>query len=202
MLFPPDWNRGRFFLKLSPMRFKDYVWPHNPKSYSIEYKRRIVSHKVPFGLYVLEDMGRDNRVFKGEGEFAGVGAYDEFKKLATVYYGKSPGLLVHPVWQETQCYFVSLRLLQAPREDYVSYAFEFWECYDGYETEILPVEPIVSKDESQPVEAKESYYTVVYGDCLYNIALRHGMSLSALVSLNPQIRNTNLIYPGDRIRVA
>ena len=38
------------------MRFGDFVWPHNPKIYEIEYNRRIVCHKVPFGLYVLSDM--------------------------------------------------------------------------------------------------------------------------------------------------
>ena len=54
-------------MKLAPMRFKDYVWPHNPRVYSIEYRRRVVSHAVPFGLYVLQNMGRNNRIFKGEG---------------------------------------------------------------------------------------------------------------------------------------
>ncbi len=185
-------------MKLAPMRFKDYIWPHNPRVYSIEYKRRVVSHAVPFGLYVLQNMGRDNRIFKGEGEFAGAGAYGEFKKLATVFYGTKPGLLVHPLWQEAQCYFVSLELLQEPREDYVSYSFEFWECYDGYETELKILS--AQKEEETPA-AEEQYYSVVYGDCLYTIAQRHGLSLTELIELNPQLRNTNMIYPGDRIRV-
>ena len=45
-------------MTLSPMRYGDYVWPHNPKTYEIDYKRRIVCHKVPFGLYALTDMGK------------------------------------------------------------------------------------------------------------------------------------------------
>jgi LysM repeat protein len=180
------------------MRYKDYVWPHNPRTYQIEYKRRVVSHKVPYGLYVLEGMGRDNRVFKGEGEFVGTGAYDEFKKLASVFYGTKPGLLVHPLWQEAQCYFVQLTLLQEPKEDYVSYSFEFWECYDGYETGLTQVKTTTTETKSE----SKSYYTVVSGDCLYNIALKYSLTLAQLIALNPQIKNTNIIYPGDKIRVA
>ena len=181
------------------MRFKDYVWPHNPRLYSIKYKRRVVSRAVPFGLYILQNMGRDNRVFKGEGEFAGEGAYDEFKKLATVFYGTKPGLLVHPLWDEAQCYFVTLELLQEPREDYVSYGFEFWECYDGYD-EQLKVLSSPAQDTGQS-ESEKQYYTVVYGDCLYNIARRYSITLQEMIALNPQLRNTNMIYPGDQIRV-
>ncbi len=186
-------------MKLAPMRFKEYVWPHNPRVYSIEYRRRVVSHAVPFGLYVLQNMGRNNRIFKGEGEFAGEGAYDEFRKLATVFYGTKPGLLVHPLWQEARCYFVSLELLQEPREDYVSYGFEFWECYDGYDAELRQ---IAEPEKEETAAAEEQYYTVVYGDCLYTIAQRHGLSLTELIALNPQLRSTSMIYPGDRIRVA
>lgn len=186
-------------MKLAPMRFKDYVWPHNPRIYSIEYRRRVVSHAVPFGLYMLQNMGRDNRVFRGQGEFAGAGAYDEFKKLATVFYGTKPGLLVHPLWQEAQCYFVSLTLLQEPREDYVSYSFEFWECYDGYETGLKAIQ---SGQTDTTASAGEEYYTVVSGDCLYAIAQRHGLTLTGLVELNPQLESVNVIHPGDRIRVA
>ena len=71
-------------MTLSPMRYGDYTWPHNPKTYEIDYKRRIICHKIPFGLYALADMGRDQRILRGEGEFVEAGAYDEFKKLATM----------------------------------------------------------------------------------------------------------------------
>lgn len=29
--------------KLQPMRYKNYVWPHNPRSYSITYHRRLTA---------------------------------------------------------------------------------------------------------------------------------------------------------------
>ena len=70
---------------LSPMRFKSFVWPHNPRVYSIGYERKIAVHKIPFGRHYLQSLGQTRRVLKGEGEFVGEGAYDKFKELATVF---------------------------------------------------------------------------------------------------------------------
>ncbi|MGN0432347.1 MAG: LysM peptidoglycan-binding domain-containing protein [Lachnospiraceae bacterium] len=44
-------------------------------------------------------------------------------------------------------------------------------------------------------------YTVVRGDTLNKIAYKHNMTLSALLALNPQIKNPNRIYPGQEIVV-
>ena len=86
-------------MNLAPMRYKDYVWPHNPETYTISFKRQVAVAKVPFGRYGMQDLGMSYRVMEGEGVFAGKGAYDEFKKLASVFYQGGPGLLIHPVWQ-------------------------------------------------------------------------------------------------------
>ena len=191
-------------MKLSSMRFKDYVWPHNPRTYEICYQRDVAVHRVPFGNYILQGMGRRQRVLRGSGEFVGPGAYAEFKKLATMFYSRKPGVLVHPLWDMTKAYFVALRLNQEPTEDYVSYSFEFWECYDLY-SEGLKQLPPTSAAKQLPAKAVSGadaeYYTAVWGDCLWNIANAHGMSLSALLALNPQIKNPNILYVGDRVRV-
>ena len=99
-------------MKLTPMQYKDFVWPHNPRTYSIRYMRQVAVHKVPFGRYAMQDLGLGNRVMQGEGAFYGEGAYDTFKRLASVFYGGGPGPLVHPVWQSASVYFVELTLLQ------------------------------------------------------------------------------------------
>ena len=112
---------------LTPMRYKEYVWPHNPRVYSIDYERIMAVNKVPFGLYYLQDLGRTRRVMKGEGEFIGEDAYTQFGQLANVFYSGGPGQLIHPLWQTANAYFVSLRLEQEPMRDYVRYSFEFWE---------------------------------------------------------------------------
>ncbi len=44
-------------------------------------------------------------------------------------------------------------------------------------------------------------YTVRSGDTLSGIAQRHGVSLDALIAANPQIRNPNLIYPGQTVHL-
>lgn len=62
-------------------------------------------------------------------------------------------------------------------------------------------------DDSSSASAKEEKvnvpveYTVVKGDTLSKIAYKNHMTLSALLALNPQIKNSNLIYPGQKIIV-
>ena len=110
-------------MNLNPMRYKDYVWPHNPKVYTIDYERQMAVDKVPFGLYRIQDLGRTRRVMHGEGEFVGKDAYAQFGTLANVFYKEGPGQLVHPLWQAANAYFTELTLKQEPRPDYVSYSF-------------------------------------------------------------------------------
>lgn len=118
-------------MKLSPMRFKNFTWPHNPRVYSITYERKMAVNKIPFGRHALQSLGQTRRVFRGEGEFVGEGAYDTFKQLATVFYEETPGTLIHPVWMAATAWFVGLELEQEPRSDYVRYSFEFWEVVGG-----------------------------------------------------------------------
>ena len=184
---------------LAPMRYKDYVWPHNPRIYEIDYYRDIAINKVPFGRYTLTNMGRGYRVLKGEGEFAGEGAYDEFKKLATVFYEETPGMLIHPVWQSSNAYFASLSLKQEPYEDYVSYTFEFWEQCDDYNT---TAEKIEDPNAGAGAGTGKKQHIVVSGDTMWAIARDNGISLSDLIALNPHIKNPNRIYVGDIIYLA
>lgn len=48
-------------------------------------------------------------------------------------------------------------------------------------------------------ESHNSYYKVVKGDTLSGIAATHHVSLATLVKKNPQIKNPDVIYPGDKI---
>lgn len=51
------------------------------------------------------------------------------------------------------------------------------------------------------VSAATSSYTVVSGDSLWKIAVRHKVGLSEIKSANPQIKNYDLIYPGQLINI-
>ena len=200
---------------LSPMRFKNFGWPHNPRVYSITYERKIAVHKIPFGRHYLQSLGQTRRVMKGDGEFVGEGAYDTFKALASVFYEDTPGTLVHPVWVATTVWFVGLELRQEPRQDYVAYSFEFWEVLpDSGATGLTAVtvsnqtasadggsvSDRASSGSTAPASQKE-WYTVVKGDTLWGISRRYGMTLNRIISLNPQISNPNLIYPGQKVRI-
>ena len=188
-------------MNLTPMRFKDYVWPHNPRVYEIGFQWDVRAHRVPFGLYTLQNMGRQYRVLRGEGEFTGPGAYREFKKLATVFYDPEPGILVHPLWDTAKAYFVSLSLRQEPTENYVAYTFEFWEDYDGYKKPVIRTKNGTASEQTGTRRGGAEYYTAVWGDCMWNIATSRGMTLQELLALNPQVKNPNILMVGDVLRV-
>lgn len=190
-------------MSLAPMRFKTFVWPHNPRVYSITYERKMAVHKIPFGRHCLQSLGQTRRVMKGEGEFVGDGAYDTFKKLANVFYEETPGTLVHPVWMTATAWFAALELRQEPRRDYVAYSFEFWEVVGGAQDDLE--ERKLSAGTATPSEnsgtGQQVWHTVVKGDTLWALSKRYGVTLSGLIALNPSIRNPNLIYPGQKVRI-
>ena len=183
------------------MRYKDYVWEYNPRVYGVTYRRKIAALKIPQGGCVMQDLGKSYKVLTGEGEFTGENAYDRFRELAEVFEEGGAGILVHPVWQLTKAYFVSLTLRQEPRENYVAYSFEFWEDITDGESFTKIKESTASYAEAAKPKTESRTYTVQKGDTLWGIAQRNGQTVSDLVSKNPQIRNPNLIYPGDIIKL-
>ena len=50
------------------------------------------------------------------------------------------------------------------------------------------------------VSAAETY-TVVKGDSMWKIAVKHQVGLSEIKAANPQIKNPNLIYPGQILNI-
>ena len=112
---------------LAPMQYRDFVWPNNPRVFEVEYRRTLHSYKLPFSGYVVQNLGLQNKIIRGEGEFVGPKAYESFRRLAALFEENKGGKLVHPVWPTMRAYFAKLSLRQEPKEDYISYSFEFWE---------------------------------------------------------------------------
>lgn len=192
-------------VELTPMRYKTFIWPHNPRTYTIDYERQVAVHKVPFGRYAMQDLGLGRRVMRGEGEFYGPTAYDDFKKLATVFYDDGPGALFHPVWQSAQAYFVALALAQEPRQDYVRYTFAFWEdsssCRDKLTTGQTDGGTGGGTSSAPAAPEGAVYHTVATGDTLWAIAQRYGVTMGEILVWNPQIKNPNVIQVGLTLRV-
>ena len=189
-------------MRLTPMRYKDYTWPHNPETFTMELRRRMAAHGVPFGGSVMQELGKTYRVYQGVGVFAGDGAYEEFLKLEEVFRQEGAGLMTHPVWGTAQVWFVQLTVAEEPRPDFVRYRFEFWE--DGEEAVVLtPLQTVYSALTSAKPTTPVAIvtHTVRKGDTLWAIARTYGVKLTNLIAANPQIKNPNLIYPGNEVRI-
>ena len=173
----------------------------------MEYQRRLAVHPVPFGQCVIQDLGSVYRVLRGQGVFAGEGAYEQFHQLAAVFRESGPGLLVHPIWRTERAWFASLTMTEKPLPDYVQYSFEFWEDWNGYARGLTEVHAETDSLQGEAASASTvsgtdaTVYLVRKGDNLWGIAKRYGVSLTALIAANPQIKNPNLIYPGDRVNI-
>lgn len=189
-------------MKLAPLRYKTYTWPVNPRTYSINFEKNIAIHHYPdTNINEVDDLGMKPREASGEGEFIGPGAYEEFKKLASVFYERKPGPLIHPIWQIQQAIFVRLQLMQEPTPNYVKYYFSFLERIPTIQ--VSEIKRDTQKPQSKPKKKPKTSktHTVKKGENMWLIAKRNGISLNTLVKKNPQIKNPNLIYPGQKINL-
>jgi TP901 family phage tail tape measure protein len=64
-----------------------------------------------------------------------------------------------------------------------------------------PPPPPAPAPRAAPAPPQPSTYTVKSGDWLSKIAPAHGISTAALIAANPQIKNPNLIFPGQKINI-
>ena len=97
---------------LAPMQYRSFVWPNNPSTFETEYRRTMHSYKLPFSGYVVQNLGLQNKIIRGTGEFVGPDAYDTFKRLAELFEENKGGRLIHPIWPEMYAHFAKLSLRQ------------------------------------------------------------------------------------------
>ena len=106
------------------LRYKTFVWPHNPHTYKEEYIRE-PQYSTSGGTTSFTGMGDRKRIITGTGAFFGDDAFTYFQELAELFEDAEPGNLEHPIWGIRYCYFTGLELTQEPKDNYVSYRFEF-----------------------------------------------------------------------------
>ena len=184
---------------LAPMQYRNFVWPNNPRVFEVEYRRTLHSYKLPFSGYVVQDLGLQNKIIRGEGEFVGSQAYESFRRLAALFEENKGGRLVHPVWPAMRAYFAKLSLRQEPKEDYISYSFEFWEYLGSSFSEAAGA--IDDTDYGEPLAdiSRVRYYSAGDNDTLRSIALSKGVELSVLQELNPDITSSDAVISYGRL---
>lgn len=113
---------------MEKLSYKTFVWPRNPSTYQEECIREGVYEKNDAGEDVFQGMGLLKRTITGTGTFFGDTAFADFKALAKLFGESTPGNLEHPVWGIRYCYFTGLEMTQEPKDNCVSYRFEFREA--------------------------------------------------------------------------
>ena len=168
-------------MRLTPMSYKDYIWPRNPETVTVSRAKNIGKYPIPHAGNVLQDLGAGSRTVRGSGAFSGAGCAEEFQKLAAVFAEEGPGQLLLPGMAPFSAVFSSLTRKGDPRPDRIGYEFEFWE--DG------------SAPETESVVSDPKTYLCKQGDTLFSIAAFYGISVDTLQAYNPGIQWPN--SPGE-----
>ena len=82
---------------MDKLKYKTFVWPHNPTVYKEEYLREPQYYKGDDGEYYFDAMGDEKLTITGTGAFFGDDAFVQFKKLAKLFKETTPGNLGYPV---------------------------------------------------------------------------------------------------------
>ena len=109
------------------LSYKTFVWPHNPHTYR-ETTTRTPEYYTQDGETYFRGMSELKRTIYGTGVFCGEGAYDQYKNLQKLFNDMSAGNLEHPIFGIRYCYLTLLEVTQEPKENYVSYRFEFTQA--------------------------------------------------------------------------
>lgn len=112
---------------MANLSYKTFIWPQNPHTYQEEAVRE-PQYYTEDGVTYYNGMGQLKRYITGSGAFCGEDAYTQFKLLQKLAEEGTAGNLEHPVWGIRYCYLTRLVLTQEPRENYVSYEFEFTQA--------------------------------------------------------------------------
>ena len=109
------------------LSYKTFVWPQNPHTYR-EVTTRTPEYMTKDGIAYFQGMSGLKRTISGSGVFYGENAYDQYKQLQKLSEDMSAGNLEHPIFGIRYCYLTLLEVVQEPKDDYVSYRFEFTQA--------------------------------------------------------------------------
>lgn len=209
-------------IKMLPMKYKNFTFPHNPYECTYKSDRDYIMHKYPeIWLTETEDIHVGNVVITGTGEFFGPFAYEYWNALNTVYRSHGAGEFFHPVYKDvTMALMTKLEGTMEPLGNYIRYSFEFVQhvCIEK-NIKIVPDYDNIGylettfgygfygsgEDTSGDSSGGNGSYTVKSGDCLWNIAASYygdGSQYEKIYQANTdKISDPNLIYPGQVLTI-
>ena len=116
---------------MTQMRYKDYVFAHNPARIEVENRAQLAVGVCP-GLGVsVQHLGQGQRRVTGGGFFFGKDAMAQFRRLQAVFQQRGAGLLCLPDMPAIRACFASLTMVGEGAGDIIEYAFEFIEDSAG-----------------------------------------------------------------------
>lgn len=173
-------------MNLNVMKFKNYVWPHNPSTINVSVKRDLKEVMIPFKGSVIQDYGREKRIVSGSGQFFGDGCIEQFDSLFFVFKQGGRGYLSLPGMDSFLAVFKELKLVGNSMPNVLTYKFEFWEELTSDMTDL---------------DLREDFYTVLDGDTLWSIAAKFDIPVETLLALNTNIKSPNQLVPGEKVRL-
>jgi hypothetical protein len=169
---------------VEPMKYKDFIWPQNPKRLQVSRKRELREFSLLGGGSVVQDLGLLRRVAEGEGELWGDDCVEQFGKLWELFRQEGAGLLSLPGYDPFYAHFAALERKDEPFTGLIRYSFRFWE--DG------------AAAPSSSSRADGSH-TVSPGETLWTVAALHHTTVDALLRRNPGIIRPDRLSPGKRV---
>ena len=169
----------------SLIRFKGYIFEHNPETLKISSKKNVFSQSVLGGKSVVNETGDNSRVVTGEGCIHGEDCIYKFLKLFKLKEESGSGILSLPDTKPFYAFFESLEFTTNPTPELISYKFTFIE------------------DSAKPLSkiTPEKYYCLQADEDLWDAAYKFNVPIETLVALNPQLKRTDDVVEGTRVRI-
>ena len=109
------------------MRYKEFLFPHNPRRIHIEAGARTAVLHCPFVGAAVQHLGMSPRVITGEGQFFGPRALADYQRLEAVFAQPGSGSLSLPGLPPFQAFFTRLALTCEGDGQIIGYSFIFTE---------------------------------------------------------------------------
>ena len=112
---------------MTAMRYKDFVFPHNPQRIQVTYRAATASLHCPQLGAVVQHLGPRCRVVTGQGAFFGPEAAAQFAALEQLAAEGDAGYLFIPTLTPFKAYLTKLAFLGEGDGNILHYSFEFVE---------------------------------------------------------------------------